>query len=94
MLSYPPTIPPALHPPTRQAVFFFFVAVLDLFLKFIFLSIFKIYYFWLRGVFIALCLQAFSSCGEWGLLFVAARGLLTAVASLVAGARALGTRAQ
>ena len=28
--------------------------------------------------------QAFSSCSEWGLLFVAVRGLLTAVASLVA----------
>ena len=30
------------------------------------------------------CAWAFSSCGERGLLFVAARGLLTAVASLVA----------
>ena len=30
------------------------------------------------------CAQAFSSCGERGLLFVAARVLLTAVASLVA----------
>ena len=29
------------------------------------------------------CAQAFSSCGEQGLLFVAVRGLLTAVASLV-----------
>ena len=28
--------------------------------------------------------RAFSSCGEWGLLFVAVRGLLIAVASLVA----------
>ena len=27
---------------------------------------------------------AFSSCGEWGLLFVVVRGLLIAVASLVA----------
>ena len=27
---------------------------------------------------------AFSSCGEWGLLSIAVRGLLTAVASLVA----------
>ena len=38
------------------------------------------------------CAQAFSSSGEWGLLFVAVRGLLIAVASLVA-ARALGARA-
>ena len=30
------------------------------------------------------CSRAFSSCGEWGLLFVAVHGLLTAVASLVA----------
>ena len=30
------------------------------------------------------CTQAFSSCSEQGLLFVAARGLLIAVASLVA----------
>ena len=28
--------------------------------------------------------QAFSSCGKWGLLFVAVLGLLIAVASLVA----------
>ena len=30
------------------------------------------------------CAQAFSSCGEQGLLFLAVRGLLIAVASLVA----------
>ena len=30
------------------------------------------------------CVRAFSSCGEWGLLFVAVCGLLIAVASLVA----------
>ena len=30
------------------------------------------------------CTRAFSSCGERGLLFVAVRGLLIAVASLVA----------
>ena len=30
------------------------------------------------------CAQAFSSCGEEGLLFVAVRGLLIAMASLVA----------
>ena len=31
-----------------------------------------------------LCTRAFSSCGERGLLFVAVRGLVIAVASLVA----------
>ena len=30
------------------------------------------------------CARAFSSCGEWGLLFIAVCGLLIAVASLVA----------
>ena len=30
------------------------------------------------------CVRAFSTCGEQGLLFVAVRGLLVAVASLVA----------
>ena len=29
------------------------------------------------------CMRVFSSCSEWGLLFVAVRGLLIAVASLV-----------
>ena len=35
------------------------------------------------------CAQAFSSCGEWGLLSVAVRGLLIVVASLVAEHRLL-----
>ena len=30
------------------------------------------------------CAWAFSSCGEWGLLFIAVHGLLIAVAYLVA----------
>ena len=30
------------------------------------------------------CARAFSSCSEWGLLFVVVRGFLIAVASLVA----------
>ena len=30
------------------------------------------------------CARPFSSCSEWGLLFVAVRGLLIVVASLVA----------
>ena len=48
----------------------------------LFFLIFKVY-FWLCWVFIAAC-GLFSSCGERGLLFVAVRGLLIAVASLVA----------
>ena len=50
------------------------------FYKFIYLII--IFYFWLHWVFVAA--WAFSSCGERGLLFVAVRRLLIAVASLVA----------
>ena len=40
-------------------------------------------YFWLHWVFVA-ARRLFSSCGEQGLLFVAVRELLIAVASLVA----------
>ena len=40
-----------------------------------------------------LLLGLFSSCGEWRLLFVAVRRLLTVVASLVAEHRVQGTRA-
>ena len=50
------------------------------------LSFFKInlfIYFWLRWVFVAVR-GLFSSCGEQGPLFVVVRGLLIAVASLVA----------
>ena len=36
------------------------------------------------AVFIHYCVRAFSSCGEQGLLFLAVRELLIAVASLVA----------
>ena len=56
-------------------------------------------YFWLRWVFVAV--QAFSSCCKLGLLFIAVRGLLIAVASLLrsmgsrhAGFSSCGTRAQ
>ena len=41
-----------------------------------------LFYFWLCWVFVAA--RAFSSCSERGLLFIAVRGLLVAVASLVA----------
>ena len=39
------------------------------------------------------CARAFSSCSEWGLLFIAVRRLLTAVACLCSRAQALGVRA-
>ena len=50
------------------------------FFEFLFYFIFIFIYFWLRWVFV----WVFFSCIEWGLLFVAVRGLLIAVASLVA----------
>ena len=45
--------------------------------------LFLFIYFCLRWVFVA-ARGLFSSCGERGLLFVVVRGLLVAVASLVA----------
>ena len=41
-------------------------------------------YLFLAALGLRCCAQAFSSCGEWGLLFVVVHGLLIAVASLVA----------
>ena len=38
-----------------------------------------------------MCLQAFSSCSEWGLLFIVVWGLLTVGASLVVEHRLLGS---
>ena len=54
---------------------------------FLFFLIFKnvfIYYLSLAALGLRCCARAFSSCGEWGLLFVAVHGLLIVVASLVA----------
>ena len=48
-----------------------------------FLFLFLIYLF-LAVLGLRCCAQAFSSCGEWELLFVAVHGLLIVVASLVA----------
>ena len=51
-----------------------------LFLIFIYLFI----YFSLAVLDLHCCARAFSTCGKRGLLFIAVRGLLIAVASLVA----------
>ena len=40
-------------------------------------------YLFLAALGLRCCARAFSSCGEWGLLFVVVRGLLIVVASLV-----------
>ena len=54
-------------------------------------------WFWLWVFWAALglccCARAFSSCSERGLLLVAVRGLLIAVAGLCCGARALDAQA-
>ena len=44
----------------------------------------KFIYLFLAVLGLCRCARAFSSCGEQGLLFLAVRGLLIAVASLVA----------
>ena len=45
---------------------------------------FFLIYLFLAALGLCYCERAFSSCGEWGLLFIVVRGLLIAVASLVA----------
>ena len=52
------------------------------FLSFFYRFTYFIYLF-LAALGLRCCSQAFSSCGEWGLLFVAVHGLLIVVASLV-----------
>ena len=56
----------------RESIFFFFYR----FIYFI--------YLFLAALGLRCCTRAFSSCGERGLLFIVVRGLLIAVASLVA----------
>ena len=55
--------------------------ILSLFLKNKFIYLFILF---LAALGLRCCAQAFSSCGERGLLFVAVHRLLIAVASLVA----------
>ena len=57
----------------KRRVFHFFIFTYYLFI-----------YLFLAALGLRCCMRAFSSCGEQGLLFVAVRGLLIAVASLVA----------
>ena len=54
----------------------------------------KFIYLFLAALGLRCCERAFSSCGEWGLLFVAVHVLLILVASLCCRARAPGARAQ
>ena len=50
-------------------------------LSFTFIYLFILLFLAVLGL--CFCARAFSSCGEWGLLFVVVHGLLIAVASLV-----------
>ena len=59
--------------PKEGTLFFFFLIYL-----------YSIYFLFLAALGLRCCARAFSSCGEQGLLFVAVRGVLIAVASLVA----------
>ena len=43
-----------------------------------------IYYLFMAVLGLRFCARAFSTCGRWGPLFIAVRGPLTIVASLVA----------
>ena len=52
--------------------------------KFFFNNFYKFIYLFLAVLGLRCCARAFSSCGEQGPFFVAVRGPLTAVASLVA----------
>ena len=49
----------------------------------LFVKINKFIYLFLAPLGLRCCTWAFSSCGEWGLLFIAVCGLLIVVASLV-----------
>ena len=55
-----------------------------LYQPFLFLKIYLFIYLFLAALGLRCCAWAFSSCGERGLLFVVVRGLLIAMASLVA----------
>ena len=65
----------------------YFANVFEIFFFFrnIFLFFLQIYlfYLFLAALGLRCCMRAFSSCGDRGLLFVVARGLLIAVASPV-----------
>ena len=81
--------PPNLFPPPFPLVTigFFLVIYFILFFNILFFFNFIIIYFiylFLAALGLYCCTRAFSSCDERGLLFVAVRGLLIAVASLVA----------
>ena len=71
----------------KYSYFVFCIVHSDIFVSLIILNIFYFFnvvaYLFLAALGLRYCTRAFSSCGEWGLLFVAVCGLLIEVASLV-----------
>ena len=63
-------------------------------LFFFFKVLFFLIYLFLSALGLRCCVQAFSSCGKQGLLFVTMRGLLIAVASVVVEHRLYAHRLQ
>ena len=70
------------HPHAGQSALPSLSVYLSVYL-FIYLYIYLLICLFLAALGLRCCMQAFSSCGEWGLLFVVVRGLLIVVASLV-----------
>ena len=67
-----------------QNFFLIFSYLLFLMVDYVYFLIYLFIYLFLVALGLRCCARAFSSYGEWGLLFVVVRGLLIAVASLVA----------
>ena len=72
------------HRGIHSYVCLYYVFLIFAFWVFPFLKKIYFIYLFLATLGLRCCTQAFSSCGERGLLCVAVRGLLAAVASLVA----------
>ena len=61
-----------------------YLTKINFFFKINLFILFILFILFLAALGLHCCVQAFSTCGEQGLLFVAVRGLLITVASLVA----------
>ena len=69
----------------KSLIYYFFLNRNPFFKKFIYFIFIYLFIFLILAVLgLRFCARAFSSCGEWGPLFIAVRGPLTIAASLVA----------
>ena len=80
LTTAPPGKPPLFH---LELIFVYGVSRGSDFTFFFFNKFIYFYLFILAVLGLRFCTRAFSSCGEWGPLFIAVRGPLTVVASLV-----------